>query len=314
MRNLFLSLGFVALLFCLLTPGTSYADPVGHTYIAQTGTDGNSPCYNPKLPCANLVFTMSNTLPGGTLTCVGPTGLWTPSITKSIMIDCEGTNSTTNSFSVAIGATDTVTVRGLMIETAQGAAGGTRISFTGSVTLILEKLHLRNGPVGISFTPNGAGKLIVRDSIISSTGNGAQGGGIVVAPQPGGSAQVTLERVTVASNAFGIAFDGSNSTGGINATITDSVIASNTQDGIVATTTAGHAPIGVLVTNTKAVNNTRGVRAIGPNVTVRLDNSRVAGNGVGIGTLSGGHVLTLGNNVVRANGSDGAFSGALALQ
>jgi hypothetical protein len=92
------------------------------------------------------------------------------------------------------------------------------------------------------------------------------------------------------------------------------VIASNTQDGIVATTTAGHAPIGVLVTNTKAVNNTRGVRAIGPNVTVRLDNSRVAGNGIGIGTLSGGHVLTLGNNVVRANGSDGAFSGALALQ
>jgi hypothetical protein len=137
MRHLFLSLGFVALLFCLLTPGTSYADPVGHTYIAQTGTDGNSPCYNPKLPCANLVFTMGNTLPGGTLICVGPTGLWTPSITKPIMIDCEGTNSTTNSFTIAIGATDTVTVRGLMIETAQGAAGGTRISFTGSGTLIL---------------------------------------------------------------------------------------------------------------------------------------------------------------------------------
>ena len=31
----------------------------------------------------------------------------------------------------------TVTARGLMIETAQGAAGGTRISFTGSGTLIL---------------------------------------------------------------------------------------------------------------------------------------------------------------------------------
>jgi hypothetical protein len=134
----------------------------------------------------------------------------------------------------------------------------------------------------------------------------------MVAPQGGGSAQVTLERVTVASNSFGVAFDGSASTGGINATITDSVFANNTQDGIVATTTPGHAPIGVLVTNTKSVNNTRGVRAIGPNVTVRLDNSHVAGNGVG--TLSGGQMLTLGNNVVRANGSDVAFSGTLALQ
>lgn len=57
------------------------------------------------------------------------------------MIDCEATNSTTNSFTIAIGATNAVTVRGLMIETAQGAAGGTRISFTGSGTLILEKLQ-----------------------------------------------------------------------------------------------------------------------------------------------------------------------------
>jgi hypothetical protein len=29
--------------------------------------------------------------------------------------------------------------------------------------------------MGFSFTPNGVDKLIVRDSIISSTGNGAQG-------------------------------------------------------------------------------------------------------------------------------------------
>lgn len=69
-------------------------------------------------------------------------------------------------------------------------------------------------------------------------------------------------------------------------------------------------PIGVLVTNTKSVNNTRGVRAIGPNVTVRLDDSRAAGNGVG--TLSGGQALTLGNNVVRANGSGGVQRNACA--
>jgi hypothetical protein len=39
----------------------------------------------------------------------------------------------------------------------------------------------------------------------------------------GGSAQVNLERVTVNGNAFGIAADGSNSTGGINMTIAENI-------------------------------------------------------------------------------------------
>ena len=106
--------------------------------------------------------------------------------------------------------------------------------------------------------------------MFSNNGSGT-GGGIVVKPRPGGTAQVNLERVTVNGNAFGIAADGTGSSGGINMTIADSMIGGNAQDGIIAVTPSGGAPIGVMVlTNTKSVNNNIGIRSIGPNVTVRV--------------------------------------------
>jgi hypothetical protein len=153
----------------------------------------------------------------------------------------------------------------------------------------------------------------VTDTVISNMGSGT-GGGIVINPQSGGSAQVALERVTVNSNAFGIAADGTGGTTGINMTIADSMINGNVQDGIIATAPSGGAPIGVMVKNTKSVNNAFGIRSLGTNVTVRASNSTVTGNGTGLSFGSGGALLTFGNNEVRANGTDGAFSGAAELQ
>jgi hypothetical protein len=57
-----------------------------------------------------------------------------------------------------------------------------------------------------------------------------------------------------------------------------------------------------------------GVRSIGPNVTVRVDGSSVIGNTAGLSFSAGGALLTAGNNMVRTNGADGAFSGPVALQ
>jgi hypothetical protein len=69
-----------------------------------------------------------------------------------------------------------------------------------------------------------------------------------------------------------------------------------------------------MVKNTKSVNNSIGIRSIGPNVTVRVDGSSVIGNGTGLSFSSGGALLTFGNNEVQANGTNGAFSGPVALQ
>jgi hypothetical protein len=137
----------------------------------------------------------------------------------------------------------------------------------------------------------------------------------VINPQSGGSALVNLERVIVNGNAFGIAADGTGSSTGINMTIADSMIGGNSQDGIIATTPGGGAPIGVMVTNSKSVNNAAfGIRSIGPNVTVRVGDSTITGNNTGLAFAGGGALLTYGTNKVQANGSVGAFSGAVALQ
>jgi hypothetical protein len=71
---------------------------------------------------------------------------------------------------------------------------------------------------------------------------------------------------------------------------------------------------GVYVKNTKSVNNAFGIRSIGPNVTVRVDGSAAIGNSTGLSFSGGGALLTAGNNMVRTNGTDGAFSGPVALQ
>jgi hypothetical protein len=195
---------------------------------------------------------------------------------------------------------------------------GGLLTFAGSGTLVLDHVKINgnngNGAHGIVFKPNGAARLIVSDSTFTGAGEGASGAGLLVQPASGGSAQVMLERVKVEANIFGIAADGSSSTAGINMTIADSVIASNANDGIVATTTSGHAPIGVMVKNTKSANNGYGIRAIGPNVTVRVDGSTITGNSTGVAAVSGGALLSTQTNIVEANASNGAFSGSLAFK
>jgi hypothetical protein len=69
-----------------------------------------------------------------------------------------------------------------------------------------------------------------------------------------------------------------------------------------------------MVTNTKSVNNLIGIRSIGPNVTVRVGDSMIAGNGTGLSFSGGGSLLSYDTNKVQGNGVDGAFSGTVGLQ
>jgi hypothetical protein len=103
---------------------------------------------------------------------------------------------------------------------------------------------------------------------------------------------VALNRVTASRNVFGIAADGTGSTGGINMTISDGEVAGNRQDGIIATTPGGGAPIGVTVKNTKWVNNNIGIRSVGTGVTVRVSDSTIIGNGTGLTFGFGGALLS----------------------
>ena len=292
-----------------------------HSWVSSTGT--GSTCTR-SAPCGSLFTALGATEAGGVISFLDPgaadnNGASVIAISKSITLRAEGVDSgptaTQSSpvgawITVQAGPNDVVTIDGLQLN-----GGG--ISFLSGGHLHVVRCTIMNqnvsGEAGIKFRPDTVSKLSVTDTVITNYGSGF-GGGIVVNPRAGGSARVALERVTVNGNAFGVAADGTNSTDGINMTIADSMIANNAQDGIIAVTPTGGAPIGLMVTNTKSINNAIGIRSIGPNVAVRVESSKIIGNGTGLSFGSGGALLSFGNNAVQANGNSGAFSGSVALQ
>lgn len=282
-----------------------------HTYVAPRSGGGSSCTL--AAPCITLQSAIQATSPGGTISIVEPGDPGNATIPKALTIRSvvtEGSNvfppSITPVIEIVAGAADVVVLEGLHLD-----GGGIRFDSGGHLHVI--NCVLGNGGIpgaaGILFQPTSASRLSVRNTVISNFGSGT-GGGIVVNPQAGGSARVDLEHVSIKGSAFGIAADGSRSIAGINLSIINSVIGGNAQDGVVAVTTAGSAPGAVLLTNTSSVNNNNGVRVIGPNMTVRLEQSKVVGNVTGLAATGGGALLSAGNNIVQANGS---FTGSVPL-
>jgi hypothetical protein len=311
-RHLFF--GLTVALASFLTANSAYALN-DHSWVSSTGS--GTACTR-TAPCADLFTAQDATNPGGVISVLNPSDFNNGiAVTKSLTIRAEGLDGGGTLISsgggfviVSAGANDVVTVEGLHFN-------GTGIILNSGAHLHVIRCVITQdglpGGTGIKFQPNSASKLSITDTVINNMGSGT-GGGIVINPQAGGSARVNLERVTINGNAFGIAADGTGSSAGINMTIADSMVGGNSQDGIIAVTPSGGAPIGLMVTNSKSVNNTFGIRSIGPNVTVRVKNSDVMGNSTGLSFSSGGAILTYGNNAVNTNGTDGAFSGPVALQ
>ena len=316
-KNTQLLTALSAALISFLTSVSSYA--AIQTWVASTGS-GNT-C-SLAAPCNSLRIAYDATDQGGVINLLDSGNFGVVQISRSITLRAVGVDAgaTINDqgdesstwITVSAGAADVVTLEGLHLN------GDGGVDFLSGKQLNVIKCVITNASgdvmnAGIRFEPTSVSKLSVTDTVITNMGSGT-GGGIIVNPQGSGGAQVALERVTINGNAFGIAADGSSSTGGINMTIADSMIANNARDGIIATTSSGGAPIGVYVKDTKSVNNAFGIRSAGTNVTVRVDGSSVIGNVTGLSFSGGGVLATYGNNAVNANAANGAFSGSIPLQ
>lgn len=286
------------------------------SWVSGTGT-GTS-CTR-TAPCGSLAEALATTAPGGVISILdGYLNQERPLITKAMTIRAEGVDGGisfggfTGGAGIVIraGAADVVTLVGLQMN-----GGG--IDFNSGGHLHVVDCRINNatldGTVGIRFAPDAASKLSVTDTVISNIG-ASTGGGIVVKPQGAGSARVNLERVTINGNATGIAVDGSTSSAGINMTIRDSMIGGNQQDGLIATTSKDGAPIDVALSNSATVNNGTGIHAIGPKTTVRVRNSEIIGNSLGLSSDDAGSLLTGRGNTVEANVANGNFTDAYPQQ
>ena len=293
------------------------------SFVAATGSDAN-PC-SPNQPCASLQHALDQTSAGGTIEIMSPGAYGQVLITKSITIISQTGGSNfegggniigTPIFTVNAGSSDTVMIRGINLLSLSGISNTNGIIFNSGGRLhlhncIFANLNSSSGQGGLLFAPSGASKLVITDSVFSNNITGTSGSGILIQPTGSGSAQVDIERVTVEGNGFGIVADGSGSTTGINMIIADSTLTGNRNDGMIASTSSGGAPIGVMIKNTRSTVNGFGLRSIGSGVTIRVKNSEIIGNDTGLTAQGGGALLTNGDNTVQANGINGSFTGTL---
>jgi hypothetical protein len=281
------------------------------TWVSGVGDDAN-PCSR-TAPCKTFAGAISKTAANGIINCVDPGGFGAVTITKSITIDCEGTQggilaSLTNGVNVN-GAGIVVHLRNLSIEGFGNGLIG--VNFINGSALYIENCEIfgfqAGTATGVKFSPSVAGgELYITDAYISSNGTGVTGAGIQIQPVGVGSAKVVLTRVEANNNVVGIRADHVASTGGINVTVADSESSGNAFHGIVALSTG--VSVQIMVDNTTSANNAdQGIRAAGNAAAViRLANSNVTGTALGTSASGGAQILSYGNNHIDGNTNDGA--------
>ncbi len=260
------------------------------TWVSGVGDDAN-PCSR-TAPCKTFAGAISKTASGGEINVLDPGGFGGVTITKPITISSEGFEagvlvSGTNAIIVNVpNATDAVVLRGLDIEGLGTGLSGITV-LTGG-TVFVEKCTInRFTTAAINFVPTVAGsQLHVVDTIVRKNGVNPNGG-INVAPTGSGTAKVSLDRVRMESNVFGLKVQGSSNT-----TVKDSVAAGNDFAGF---STAGSSALTFLtIEHSSSVGNGTGV-GCALNTTVRIGNMSIIGNGAAVAT-AGSNCFSFKNN------------------
>jgi hypothetical protein len=278
--------------------------------------DDVNPCSR-TAPCKTFAGAISKTATNGEINCLDPGGFGGVTITKSITIDCTGTigsilGSSTNGVNVN-GANVIVKLRGLSINGA--VTGFVGVNFIQGAVLMVENCEIMNfqagNAAGIRFAPGAAAKLFVVNTNMTGNGTGATGGGIVVQPSGAGNVHAVISKSALSSNSMGISAVGSGTTGGVFVTVSDTVSANNSQNGIQAVTTSGITTL--MVDRSTVMGNAIGLRVDGSLATIRFSNSVVTANATGLSAANSGSLLTYtSTNDVNGNTtSDGAPTGTV---
>lgn len=308
----------VILIIGLLACGQAQAQ-ASRTWVSGVGDDAN-PCSR-TAPCKTFPGAISKTAAGGVIDVLDPGGFGAVTITKSITLENVGEVGSilvagTNGIVVnAPGAI--VTLRGLSLE-GFGATGASLagVTFIQGSELIVERCDIGNftggSGMGIKFAPNSAATLNVRDTTIHGNGNTnspTTTGGILIAPATGGSVNATLDNVRILnSNGFGLMVQGPAAV-----VVRNSVASTNSGDGFAASSNSAAASL-TLDHVVASGNSASGVAAQGSAALIRVSDSTISSNTQGIRAVSGGAVVSFGNNRNLGNIVNGAPTAASPLQ
>lgn len=289
--------GALALSVCCTTLAAAQA---ARTWVSGVGDDAN-PCSR-TAPCKSFAGAISKTAAGGEISVLDPGGYGAVTITKSITISGDGMltgilSAGANAIVINAADTDVVILRSIaLIGFGSGLNG---IRFLNGKQLIVEKVTISSVTthgIDVAFAAGKAGKVTIRDTNINScAGNGVNFGA-------NGTLQGTLDNVRIENCGAGVVVNNGN------VTVSRSVIAQNTAQGLLAASATAviNAETCVLT------NNDIGVSATTSGL-IRLSNCNIAFNNTGIAT-SGGTVASFGNNKNAGNTTNGAPSLLLAQQ
>ncbi len=289
----------LVLAVCLIMVGVAEGQAT-RTWVSGVGDDAN-PCSR-TAPCKTYAGAISKTAAGGEISVLDPGGYGALTITKSITIQGTGTlasglNSSVNGFLIN-GAGVIVVLRDLSINGAGTTLGVNGVRFIQGSKLIMERVNIQNQSnrcvsIEVAATVN---LTDVTMSNCTSIGYAA------FPSAPPAITKTTLNNVRSIQNGIGVYI----ANGGI-ANIYDSVIANNTNVGLVSEQNSGTTTVNVM--NSIISGNGTGITAGNGASTTRLTGTSVFNNTTGFNFVGGGQILTFGNNYIGGNGGSQTPSG-----
>jgi hypothetical protein len=271
------------------------------TWVSGVGDDANPG--SRTAPCKTFAGAISKTIAPGEIDVLDPGGFGAITITKAVTIDGAGTfasilGSGTTAVIVNAGPNDVVTLRNLSIN---GSGSG----LDGIHFLVGAALHLENCVIfgflrkGIFFEPNSAARLFITDSIIRDNNDATNGGGVLIQPRTGGSANAVLDGVRLHGNHFGL-----TATDRSNVALRNCWVAGSKTVGVAANATAENVVIELdscMVVENNIGPGTIGLSANGAKAFVQISNVSVTNNNNGLSAVNNGKIVSWKNNRVSDN-------------
>jgi hypothetical protein len=263
------------------------------SYVSNSGDDNNA-CNSTAFPCLTMNGAVGKTNAGGLVICLDPMTTTSIFIDKPVKIDCTAMPAVILGFRFQTAITininrvthpnAVVTLRSLILEGALfHGADGIRWIGDGGVLHVEDVRIIGFAGQGIEFAPTSNGHLFVKDAIVTNNA----GGGILIAPQGSTAVRAALSNVRLNQNkSYGVLVSKSGP-GQANVTLNDVEVDRNPS-------------VGVHASGNKAV--------------IRLNNSTVTLNGLGLRPASGGKIISFGNNAILANTTDGDPTSTVALR
>jgi hypothetical protein len=287
------------------------AAPAAHAvapraYVSVNGNDANV-CSDPATPCRTFVGAIAQVTTGGEVVVLESGTYGGGTISKSVTISAPpGVVAVVAATLSVLGADALVTLRGISSFSPTSTPSGDGVVFYAGVGINLENCVFRGWSYGVWF--KAPGKLNVTDTTFRDNVFGAN-------LNTNGTAgmEASFERTRWLNNTYGLTVIG-------HATITDSVFSGN-QTGLGAynepafsTSSDVSLESSIIASNSQGgLVSTSGAPGQG-SATLRVSNTSVTNNGTGLLQQNLGVLQSRGGNTIEGNGTDivgtlGSYSG-----